>query len=171
MDDIRSYNFVQNSDIPIYARSQVMDQLKREFAYIFEGSKYPGVPRVKVQIIENQPFEIQGQNIIPIEVMHLKLPVFGFRIGDFTYITDAKTIAEPEKQKIKGSKVLVLNALQKTEHYSHLNLDEAIALAEELGAEKTYFTHISHKMGCHEDVAKSLPDHIKLAYDGQMIEL
>ena len=113
MDDIRSFNFLQKKDIPVFARAHVIEQLKREFAYVFTESKYPGVPQVDVNVIDNSPFEVNGISINPIEVMHYKLPVFGYRIGDFTYITDMKTIAEEELDKLKGTKVLVINALQK----------------------------------------------------------
>ena len=166
MDDIRSYNFSQKEDIPIYARKPVVEQLKREFSYIFENQKYPGIPRIKVNYIENEEFKIKGRKILPIEVMHLNLPVFGFRIGDISYITDAKTITPKEIEKIKGSKILVLNALRIQEHYSHLNLEEAIALAKKINAEKTYFTHISHLLGKHHEVEKTLPENVHLAYDG-----
>ena len=171
MDDIRSFNFLQKKDMPVYATSQVIGQLKREFEYVFAENKYPGVPRVQVEVIENQPFDVNGIHVTPIEVMHYKLPVLGYRIGDFTYITDAKTISEEEKNKIRGSKVLILNALQKSSHMSHLTLDEAIELAQELKVERTYFTHLSHRMGKHADVEKELPAGIEIAYDGLQIAL
>ena len=171
MDDIRSFNFLQKKDMPVYARAQVIDQLKREFEYVFAKSKYPGVPQVQVHEIKNEPFNIDQTTITPIEVMHYKLPVFGFRIKDFSYITDAKTISDQEKAKIKGSKVLVINALQKSSHISHLTLEEAIALSQELNAEKTYFTHLSHKMGKHREVEAELPEGIEIAFDGLEIKL
>lgn len=171
MDDVRSFNFKQKMDMPVYARRQVIEQLKREFEYVFKEDKYPGVPSVEIHEIENKPFEIGGVNIIPIEVLHYKLPVFGFRIKDFTYITDANFIADEEKNKIKGSKVLVINGLQKEPHISHFTLDEAIELIEELAPEVAYLTHISHKLGLHNEVSKELPDHIHLAYDGLRLEL
>ncbi len=170
MDDIRSFNFLQKTDMPVYARDSVINQLKQEFAYVFSEDKYPGVPQIKIIPIENTPFKIQNTEITPIEVMHYKLPVFGFRLKDFTYITDAKTISETEKNKIRGSKVLVLDALQKEDHISHLTLEEAIELAQELEIETTYLTHISHKMGLHKKVNAQLPENIKLAYDGLVIE-
>ena len=166
MDDIRSFNFLQNKDMPVYARNTVIAQLKREFEYVFAENKYPGVPSVQVHEVVNEPFSIDSADITPIEVMHHKLPVFGFRIGDFTYITDAKTISRNEREKVKGSKVLIINALQKTHHLSHLTLEEAIQLARELEIEQTYFTHLSHKMGKHRDVEKELPRGIDIAYDG-----
>jgi phosphoribosyl 1,2-cyclic phosphate phosphodiesterase len=122
-------------------------------------------------VITNEPFSIAGIPITPIEVMHYKLPIMGYRIGDFTYITDAKTIADPEKEKIKGSKVLVINALQREPHISHFTLDEAVAFAQEMGAETTYFTHISHRLGKHADVSAELPKGIELAYDGLRLEM
>ncbi|OEJ99965.1 MBL fold metallo-hydrolase [Roseivirga misakiensis] len=171
MDDIRSFNFLQKQDIPIYGRASVLNQIKQEFSYIFSENAYPGVPRVTPMVIENKPFKIQRVEVIPIEALHYKLPVFGFRIKDFTYLTDIKTIGPKEIAKAKGSKVLVLDALQKEDHISHLTLSEALELATEIGAEKTYFTHISHKMGLHESVEKELPDNISLAYDGLQIDL
>jgi len=171
LDDIRSFNFLQRKDMPIYARDQVIRQLKQEFSYIFHEKKYPGVPQVKVNEIENTPFQVNGVEITPIEVMHYKLPVYGFRIGDFTYITDANYISETEKEKIKGSKVLVLNALQKQEHISHYTFQQAIELMEEIQPEKGYFTHISHRLGLHAEVSKELPDFIDLAWDGLQINL
>lgn len=169
MDDIRSFNFLQQKDMPVYARANVINQLKQEFAYVFEESKYPGIPRVEVIEVKNQAFEIEGIKLTPIEVLHFKLPVFGYRIKDFTYITDAKTIALEEKEKIKGSKVLVLNALQNEPHPSHLTLDEAIELAKEIGAERTFFTHMSHKIGTHAKISARLPKNIEFAFDGLKI--
>ena len=171
MDDIRSFNFLQGKDMPIYGRQQVIDQLKREFSYVFEDTHYPGVPKVQVNIIENNPFNINGVPVTPIEVSHYKLPVFGFRVGDFTYITDAKSISPVEIKKVKGSKIVVLNALQKEGHISHFTLEEAIHMAESIGAEKTYFTHISHRLGSHQSVSGELPGHINLAYDGLKLTL
>ena len=171
MDDIRSFNFLQKKDMPVYARKNVVEQLKREFAYIFSETKYPGIPSVDIQEIDNSPFFIEKIKLTPIEVIHFKLPVFGFRIKDFTYITDAKTISDKEKEKIKGSKILVINALQIDPHPSHMTLDEAITLAKEIKAEKTYFTHLSHKMGTHKKVSVLLPENIEIAYDGLKIEI
>ena len=171
MDDVRSFNFKQKSDMPIYARKQVLAQLRQEFAYVFAEKKYPGTPKISENTITNAPFNIQEVNITPINVMHHKLPVFGFRIGDFTYITDANAIDEKELEKIKGSKILILNALQKKDHLSHFNLDQALVIAQQIGAEQTYFTHISHTMGLHRSVAKELPENIFLAYDGLKLDV
>ena len=171
MDDLRSYNFKQNRDMPIYARHQVIEQLKREFAYVFSDEKYPGVPRVQINEIRNQPFYIDGVEVTPIEVFHYWLPVFGFRVGDFSYITDANFIEEAEMRKIEGSRVVVLNALQTEPHISHFTLSEALEILERLRPEKAYLTHISHKLGLHKEVEKKLPEFVKLAYDGLRITL
>jgi phosphoribosyl 1,2-cyclic phosphate phosphodiesterase len=158
-------------DMPLYARAHVIDQLKQEFAYVFADTKYPGVPRVITHTIENVPFHIAGTHITPIEVMHYRLPVFGFRINDFTYITDAKTIADSEKEKIKGSKYIVINALQQAPHISHMTLEEALEFAYEMDAEHTYLTHISHKLGRHAEVSEKLPKNVSIAHDGLKIVL
>lgn len=170
MDDIRSYNFRQAADMPIYGTKEVIDQLKREFAYVFAEKKYPGVPSVVVNLIDKNPFRIGQTDIIPIEVMHYKLPVLGFRIKDFTYITDANYISDEEMEKIKGSKYLVLNALQKEEHISHFTLDEALEVIDKINPEKAYLTHISHKLGKHRNVSKELPKNVELAFDGLKVE-
>ena len=171
MDDIRGFNFLQGKAIPIYARERVIRQLKQEFTYVFAEEKYPGVPEVSVHIIENKPFTVEGITFTPIDVLHHKLPVFGFRIGDLTYITDANFIPEEEKAKIKGTEVLVLNVLRYKKHISHYNVEEALELIEELSPKKTYFTHISHQLGLHEEVSKMLPGHVHLAYDGLQVEI
>ncbi|WP_258099945.1 MBL fold metallo-hydrolase [Marinoscillum pacificum] len=171
MDDVRSFNFKQQMDMPVYARKEVIEQLKNEFSYVFAENKYPGVPQIDTKEITNTPFQIGNSIITPIEVMHYKLPVFGFRIKDFTYITDANFISDEEVEKIKGSKVLVLNALQKEDHISHFTLDQAIDMAQRIGAEKTYFIHMSHILGKHRDVEQELPDGIELAFDGLKVEL
>ncbi|MBW4890709.1 MBL fold metallo-hydrolase [Mucilaginibacter sp. HMF5004] len=171
MDDIRAFNYRQKAAIDVYGTERVQAALKREFAYIFHEFKYPGIPDIRPQVITNEPFDIDGVEIIPIEVMHYKLPIMGYRIGDFTYITDAKTISDNEKEKIKGSKILVVNALQRETHISHFTLDEAVAFAKEMGAETTYFTHISHRLGKHADVSAELPSGIHLAYDGLQLDI
>ena len=141
MDDIRAFNYKQNSPIDVWAEERVQLAIKKEFHYIFTEFKYPGIPQINLNAITNEPFLIGDIKFIPIEVMHYKLPVKGFRINDFTYITDAKTISESEKQLIKGSSILVINALQKQTHISHFTFDEALEFANAIGAEKTYFTH------------------------------
>jgi len=169
LDDIRPYNYILKKRIDIYATERVQEALKREFQYIFSDVKYHGLPQINLHTINQEPFTIGATDIIPFEVMHYKLPILGYRIGDFTYITDAKTITEQSLDTIKGTKILVLNALQKESHISHLTFNEAIELAEKVGAQITYFTHISHNLGLHDKVSKELPGNIKLAYDGLTI--
>jgi phosphoribosyl 1,2-cyclic phosphate phosphodiesterase len=171
MDDIRAFNYFQNAPVDIYATERVQTALKREFAYVFAEFKYPGIPQVNMHTIGLEPFDIGSIHLIPVEVMHYKLPVLGFRINDFTYITDAKTVAPAEVEKIKGTKTLVINALQTESHISHFTLDEALLFAQEVGAEKTYLTHISHRLGRYADVSPQLPAGIELAYDGLKLEI
>lgn len=172
MDDIRAFNYVHKKPVNVYANLQVQTALKREYQYIFTDFKYPGIPEINLHTIENdKPFLIEGVKVIPIQVLHYKLPVLGFRIGDFTYITDANFISGIEKEKIRGSKVLVLNALRREKHISHYTLDEAVALVNELEVPEAYFTHISHQLGLHSEVDQSLPSGMHLAYDGLQIEL
>jgi len=170
LDDIRGYNYFMNSPMKLYATPRVEEAIRREFAYIFADHKYPGIPDVNIYNIENNVDFILGSLLLkPIEVMHYKLPVLGFRINDFTYITDANFIADNELEKVIGTKTLVLNALRKEKHISHFTLDEAIELARKIGAEKTYFTHISHQLGLHENVQNFLPEGMFLSYDGLSI--
>lgn len=170
-DDIRAFNFVNKKKMEVYASANVQEAIRREYPYIFNDSKYPGIPQVNLHLIENKKLTIEGVDILPVEVMHYKLPVFGFRIGDFSYITDANYISDIEKEKIKNSKVLVLNALRIEPHISHFTLQEAIDLVNELKPDKAYFTHISHQLGLHADVQKELPKNIEIAYDGLKITL
>lgn len=170
-DDIRAFNYIQKKKIEVYASELVQGAIRREFPYIFFDEKYPGIPEINLHTIGQEKFSIQGVQFTPVQVKHYKMPVLGFRVGDFTYITDANHIPEEEKKKIKGSKVLVLNALRREAHISHFTLDQAIELARELKAETTYFTHISHHLGLHKDVEKELPVNIKPAHDGLVVEL
>jgi phosphoribosyl 1,2-cyclic phosphate phosphodiesterase len=171
LDDVRAYNYIQEQPMQVYANQMTIDALMREFAYAFADKKYPGVPNIELNTIDLERFSIGDIEIIPIEVWHMKMPVFGFRFGDFTYITDANRIEEDEKEKIRGSKVLVVNALRKEKHISHYNLDEAIELVHELKVPTAYFTHISHQLGRHEEIEKRLPKGIHLGYDGLVIEV
>lgn len=171
LDDIRGFNFYQRKDMPLFATSKVIEQLKLEFAYIFSAVKYPGVPQVQLHPILNQPFTVEDKEVHPIEVMHYKLPVFGFRFNDFTYITDANYISPEEKEKLKGTKVLVVNALQKEDHLSHFTLKQALDLIEEVAPKKAYLTHLSHRMGKHATVQAELPDHVEIAWDGLQITI
>ncbi len=171
LDDVRPFNFKQKKHLDVFATERVQKSLKREFAYIFENHTYPGIPQIKLQPINNKPFKINGTSIIPIEVLHYKLPVLGFRINDFVYITDANYISEEEKEKTKNAKVLVLNSLRREHHISHYTFDEALKLIEELQPEQAYLTHISHQLGLHDEVEKELPTNINLAFDGLKLEL
>jgi phosphoribosyl 1,2-cyclic phosphate phosphodiesterase len=172
MDDIRAFNYVHKLPVDVYASEQVQVALRREYQYIFADFKYPGIPEINLfTIANNQPFKVNEIDVTPIEVLHYKLPVLGFRIGDFTYITDANAISDAEKEKIKGSKVLVLNALRHEKHISHFTLSEAIELVKELDVPEAYFTHISHQLGLHHEVDASLPDGMHLAYDGLCIDI
>lgn len=171
LDDIRPFNFMQQKDMPVFGKRQVIDQLKREYSYIFSEKKYPGVPQVSCIEIDEHPFHIEGLDITPLPVLHYKLPVLGFRIRDFSYITDANFIPDSTLALLEGSEILVLNALQKDPHISHFTLDQAIEQAQKIGAQKTYFTHISHKLGLHHEVEQALPEGIFLAFDGMELTL
>ena len=168
-DDIRAYNYIQKKAMDVFANDEVEVALKRDFHYVFDEFKYPGVPDIKLHHIDNKPFIFKGINVIPILVHHYKMPVFGFRINNFTYITDANSISPNEMEKIKGTEYLVLNALRREKHISHINLEEAIALSNKIGAKQTYFTHISHQLGLHHAVNAEMPKGIALAYDGLKI--
>ncbi|MGB0869399.1 MAG: MBL fold metallo-hydrolase [Flavobacteriales bacterium] len=170
MDDLRAFNFKHKKDIPLYVSKRVEVALKREFHYVFELNKYPGIPEVKlVHISKEETFDIGGKKWIPIEVMHHKLPVLNFRIEDFAYITDANYISDIEFEKLKGVKVLVINALRREKHISHFTLEEALEIIKKLNVEKAYLTHISHQLGLHLEVEKELPPNVVLAYDGLKI--
>jgi phosphoribosyl 1,2-cyclic phosphate phosphodiesterase len=171
LDDIRPFNFLQKKDMPVFGRPKVLDQIKREFSYIFSENRYPGIPQVAAIEIDDSKFTVDKVHITPIPVMHYKLPVLGFRIKNFTYITDANYISEESLALVVGTDTLILNALQKEPHISHFNLAEAVAMAQKIGARKTYFTHISHRLGLHSKVEKELPEGISLGYDNQVIIL
>ena len=165
LDDIRAFNFFQGQSMFVYANEMTMKELKREFQYAFADHKYPGVPDIKTVIITNNPFVIGDIPVTPIIVWHLKMQVYGFRFGNFTYITDANRIEEEERSKIVGSDTIVLNALRKERHISHFALDEATEVVRQLKIPRAYFTHISHQLGRHEDVEEHLPPGMHLAYD------
>jgi len=172
IDDIRPF-FFRQGDIPIYADERVIKALRRRFDYIFASeNRYPGAPAVSVNRVEKDiNFTLGDTEVIPIEANHNDLKVFGYRIADFTYLTDVKTIDSDQREKIKGSKVLVINALRQEAHHSHFNLDEALSFIKEVQPERTYFTHISHLLGFHDEVEKDLPANVHLAYDNLVIQL
>lgn len=171
LDDIRAYNFFQKKPMDLYLTQPVEQSIRKEYHYVFDNAWYPGLPEINFFNINNSPFYIHDTKFIPIEVMHYQLPVLGFRIRNFTYITDANFISEAEKKKIIGSKVLVINALRKTKHLSHFSLDEALTIIDELKPEQAYLTHISHQMGLHAEIEAQLPPNVKLAYDGLSFEI
>lgn len=171
LDEVRAFNYITKAKMPIFATERVQEALKREFAYIFAEEKYPGIPEIEVITITDDKFSVKDIELTPIDVIHYRLPVKAFRIKDFTYITDANYISEEEKEKIKGSKIIVINALRREEHVSHFTFQQSIDLMHELKPEKAYFTHISHQLGLHNEVSKELPEFIELAYDGLQIEI
>ncbi|OFY62902.1 MAG: hydrolase [Bacteroidetes bacterium RIFCSPLOWO2_02_FULL_36_8] len=170
MDDVRGFNFSQDKAVPVYGTLEVLNQIKQEFEYVFNNSKYPGIPKIDLVEIDNKPFTVGDITLIPILVKHHKMPVFGFRVGDFTYITDANFIPEEEMKKIYGSKIIVLNALRKEKHISHYTLEEAVEVLKILKPERAYLTHISHQLGLHEEVEKELPEFVRLGYDGLRVD-
>lgn len=170
LDDVRAFNFFYKPVMQLYANSLTEEAIKREFSYAFSDKKYPGVPEIALNTITDEPFSIGDIPITPVLVWHLKMPVLGFRFGKFTYITDANRIEEIEKQKIKGSEVVVLNALRRQHHISHFTLAEAVDMVLELKVSRAYFTHISHQLGKHEEIEAELPEGIHLAYDGLQLE-
>ena len=172
LDDVRSFNYILQRPADVYASGEVQRAIRKEFSYAFGDERYPGVPEINLHTIGNRRFEVHGQSILPIKVIHFeKLSVFGYRIEDLTYITDAAGIPEIEMKKIEGSRVVVINALRRKKHYSHFNLDEALAVLEQLKPEQGFLTHISHQMPRHEEAQKELPGFVKLAFDGLTVEL
>jgi phosphoribosyl 1,2-cyclic phosphate phosphodiesterase len=171
LDEVKAFNYLNKMRMPVYATERVQTALHREFAYIFAEEKYPGIPEIDLHTITDKAFRIKDIELQPIDVIHYRLPVKAFRINDFTYITDANYISEAEKEKIKGSKIIVVNALRRELHVSHFTFQQAIDLMNELKPEKAYFTHISHQLGLHEEVSKELPSFIELAFDGLKIEI
>lgn len=172
LDDVRAYNFFMGKPMQIFANEETQEVLRREFEYVFNNKSYPGIPQIDLNTISSEaPFSIGDITITPIKVMHYKMEVLGFRINDFTYITDANYISETELEKVKGSKTLVLNALRQEKHISHYTLAEAVDIAQVANPEHTYFTHISHQLGLHDAIGEQLPVNISLAYDGLVLHL
>lgn len=171
LDDVRPINFLNEKSMQVYGEKRVLEALKQMLPYAFKEDKYPGVPDIQLNEIQAQKFDLNGIPIIPIRVYHYKLPVLGFRIGDFTYITDANYIPEEEKEKIVGTKYLVINSLRRKKHISHFSLSEAVDVVNEFSPRKAYFTHMSHQMGLHAKVNVELPENVMLAYDGLTIHV
>ncbi len=171
MDDVRAFNYFSNEPMELFATTETQEVLRREFKYVFDAPDYPGVPRVNINTIDAQtPFQIKGLWFTPIRVLHMRMEVLGFRIGDFTYITDANFIAEEEMAKAKGSKKIVLTALRHEKHPSHFTLAESIEVAEKLQIPEVYFTHVSHQLGLNDVINEELPKGMQLAYDGLTLE-
>jgi len=173
LDDIRAFNFRQQQEIPVFAEPRVIRQLHQEFAYIFAEQKYPGVPQVRVHAIESDtaPFDVLGLPVQPLRALHYRLPVLGFRIGGFVYLTDANYLAPETLDLLRGADTIVLNALRREPHISHFTLAQAVEILEELAPRRAYLTHISHQLGRHREVEAELPAWIRLAYDGLKVEV
>lgn len=172
LDDIRAFNFKYRKDLQVYANADTLEALKREFHYVFAAKSYPGVPRIQLHEIRGgSTFSADGVSVIPIDVLHYRMPVLGFRVGNIAYITDANHIPEEEKEKLRDLDILVLNALRKESHISHFSLEEAVAVSRELKPRRTFFTHISHYMGLHAEVSQELPQNMALAYDGLVVDV
>lgn len=171
LDDVRAFNYLLQRPIDVYADSLTEEAVRRDFYYAFTDTKYPGIPELNMHTINMEPFVVGDIPVIPVQVWHMRMPVLGFRFGDFTYITDANRIDAAEREKIKGSQVLALNALRREKHISHFTLDEAVEVIRELGIPQAYLTHISHQLGLHAEVEASLPAGIHLAYDGLQLQM
>jgi phosphoribosyl 1,2-cyclic phosphate phosphodiesterase len=171
LDDVRAYNYFQQKAMPVYATPETQVVLKREFSYVFDNPTYPGIPQLDLVTLDpDQPFSINGLEFIPIKVRHYQMEVLGFRIGKFTYITDANYIAPEQLAKVNGSDTLVLTALRHEKHPSHFTLAESLEIAQSLDVKHTYFTHVSHQLGLHDEVNATLPATMQLAYDGLTLE-
>jgi len=171
LDDIRSFNWVQKSPVDIYAEARVQEAIKRIFNYVFADHKYPGIPKMKLHMVSGRSFKIDDIKFTPVRCFHHKLPVYGYRVGDLTYITDTNFIPDEEMQKIYGTKILIINALRKEQHISHFNLEEALEVIQKIQPEKAYLTHLSHTFGKHGDIQKELPENVYVGYDGLRIEV
>jgi phosphoribosyl 1,2-cyclic phosphate phosphodiesterase len=171
LDDVRPYNFLYKKPVDVYAELRVLRALKREYSYIFSSYHYPGIPEIVRHRIKNKPFTIDGLEIIPIRIYHNRLPILGFRIGNFAYLTDIKSITKTEKEKLKNLDAIVVTALRKEEHIAHMNLAEALDLIAEVKPKKAYLTHLSHRFGLHEQEEKLLPENVFIAYDGLKLSL
>ena len=171
LDDVRAFNYITGNAVKIYLEERVQAALHQEFGYAFAEYKYPGVPEFNLQTIDERPFQVAGVEIIPIRVMHYRLPILAFRIGKFAYVTDANYIDAASKEKLRGLDVLVVNAVRFKKHLSHYSVPEAIALAEELKPAAAYLTHLSHQIGIHRTVQEKLPPTVQLAYDGLVLSV
>ena len=171
IDDVRPINFLMKTPLNIYGQPRVMKAIRNDYSYAFGPDQYPGVPQLVLNPLQPEPFEVKGVEVIPVKVRHMTLPIFGYRIRNFGYITDASFISETEKKKLMGVKVLVINALRREQHYSHFNLEQALAIIEEIKPERAYLTHVSHRLGKYVDVSQELPKNVFLGIDNQLIEV
>lgn len=171
IDDVRPINFLMKTPLNIYGQPRVMKAIRNDYSYAFGPDQYPGVPQLVLNPLQPEPFEVKGVEVIPVKVRHMTLPIFGYRIRNFGYITDASFISETEKKKLMGVKVLVINALRREQHYSHFNLEQALAIIEEIKPERAYLTHVSHRLGKYVDVSQELPQNVFLGIDNQLIEV
>ncbi len=171
IDDVRPINFLMKTPLNIYGQPRVMKAIRNDYSYAFGPDQYPGVPQLVLNPLQPEPFEVKGVEVIPVKVRHMTLPIFGYRIRNFGYITDASFISETEKKKLMGLKVLVINALRREQHYSHFNLEQALAIIEEIKPERAYLTHVSHRLGKYVDVSQELPQNVFLGIDNQLIEV
>lgn len=171
IDDVRPINFLMKTPLNIYGQPRVMKAIRNDYSYAFGPDQYPGVPQLVLNPIQPEPFEVKGVEVIPVKVRHMTLPIFGYRIRNFAYITDASFISETEKKKLKGVKVLVINALRREQHYSHFNLEQALAVIDEVKPERAYLTHVSHRLGKYVEVSAELPENVFLGIDNQLIEV
>ncbi len=171
LDDIRSFNWLQKHPSDIYAEERVQNAIKRIFYYVFDNQDYPGIPKMKLHNIDDNPFKVDEIQIIPIRCYHHKLPVYAFRVGELSYITDTNHIPEEEMMKLLGTKYLIINALRKEKHISHFNMDEALEVIKKINPEKAFLTHISHGFGKHSEIQALLPSNVFAAYDGLKVRL
>lgn len=171
IDDVRPINFLMKTPLNIYGQPRVMKAIRNDYSYAFGPDQYPGVPQLVLNPLQPEPFEVKGVEVIPVKVRHMTLPIFGYRIRNFGYITDASFISETEKKKLRGVKVLVINALRREQHYSHFNLEQALAIIDEIKPERAYLTHVSHRLGKYVDVSQELPQNVFLGIDNQVIEV
>lgn len=171
IDDIRSFNFINRRAIDFYCDYPTELGIKEQYSYAFTETEYPYLPKMNFIRITDKPFHIGNLPVLPIEVMHANMPVKAYRFGNFTYVTDAKTISPEERNKIRGTKILVLNALRKEPHYSHFSIDEALEVVDDIKPELTYFIHMSHQFGLHAEMEKIMPPHVRIAYDGLKIQV
>lgn len=171
IDDVRPINFLMKQPLNIYGQPRVMKAIRNDYSYAFGPDQYPGVPQLVLNPLQPEPFEVKGVEVIPVKVRHMTLPIFGYRIRNFAYITDASFISETEKKKLKGVKVLVINALRREQHYSHFNLEQALAVIDEVKPERAYLTHVSHRLGKYVEVSAELPENVFLGIDNQVIEV